>query len=564
MSSRDWEKVARLLPGFDPWVDAGDAFHFDAERADRACDFFPLFLRHAKSRHAGKRFVLEPWQEAFIGNLFGWVDDAGLRRFSTAFLYTAKKQGKSSIAAGLVLYAMLFDDEPGCEAYSCAASQQQSAIIFDIAAGMVQRDRTLRTMVRIYGGGSAGTRKALEWRERDTGIVRGMYRPLTADVSTCDGLNVHFLVVDELHRHKKRELVTVLVNSTSERRQPIVLYATTADWVRPSLCNELHRVAANVRDGKTSRRSFLPALYELERDADIHDETLWPRANPNLDVTVPSEFIRARLQSAEETPSEMALFKRLHLNIQTDAAETWLDSAAWRSCTGEALCTTVEERAAYIESLRDRPCHVGVDLATTQDICAVSLYFPGINAGPASCLAYCFVPELTARSREARDSVPYAAFRDAGALRYTDGGMVDFGLVKSTIVGLGELFDVRSVSSDPWHAYSLLQDLRDVHGFTNVREIRPGFRDMNAPTKELERLVSTLGRDFQHGGDPCLEWQALNVTIQRDGEGNIRPSKERSGEKIDAIAALVFAIAGSMSAATVDAGAYEDRGFVVI
>ena len=105
---------------------------FSVAKADRAISFFGL-LRHYKGKWAGQPITLSPWQVFGIGSVFGWVDDAGLRRFRTAYWEVARKNGKSTKAGGIGLYMLVGDGEPGAEVYSAATKRDQAKIIFDAA-----------------------------------------------------------------------------------------------------------------------------------------------------------------------------------------------------------------------------------------------------------------------------------------------------------------------------------------------------------------------------------------------------------------------------------------------
>src|SRR3990172_11498232 len=113
------------IPGYDPLRDS-DGFHFDEDRASDAVDFFSLVIRHTQGRFAGQPFHLEPWQSSIIANLFGWVDDCGLRRYRTVFVYVPRKNGKTELAAGIVIKLLCAEWEAAAEIVSAAGDREQA------------------------------------------------------------------------------------------------------------------------------------------------------------------------------------------------------------------------------------------------------------------------------------------------------------------------------------------------------------------------------------------------------------------------------------------------------
>ena len=122
---------------------------FNKALADRACAFFPKYLRHTKGRWAGKPFELFPWQRELVSKLFGTVTADGMRQYQTVYCEIPKKNGKSEIAAGIALYMLFADGEPGAEIYSAACDRDQAAIVFNVAAQMVRYSKSLSTRCKL-------------------------------------------------------------------------------------------------------------------------------------------------------------------------------------------------------------------------------------------------------------------------------------------------------------------------------------------------------------------------------------------------------------------------------
>lgn len=518
------EDLTRLcregIPGYDPWRDAGQRYRFEPRLARRAIAFFFEMLVFVEGERAGTPFSLEPWQAAVVGNLFGWVDaKSGYRRFREAFVFVARKNGKTSLAAGLALYLLLCDGEPGGQVYSAAAEQQQAALIFRHAMHMIARNPSLILRSRVYRA----------FKSIEVPATGSIFRALTADAQTKHGLSVSGAVIDELHAHPTRDLVDVLQTSTGARRQPLVVHITTSDYERLSICNEKYAYACRVREGVLSDPSFLPVIYEASRDDDWGDPAVWRKANPNLGVSVKEDYLERECARAKESAAYLNTFLRLHLNVRTNADVAWFDAAKWDACAGPMTFPEMEQ------ALEGQECFAGLDLASTDDTVALVLVFP---RNDWAVLSYFFCPADNAIERDRRHRVPYTSWAREGFLALTPGNTCDFDFVEKAVLGACKRFKVRDLAYDRYLAGQIVTHLIDAG--VNAIPYGQGFVSMNPPAKHLDVLVRT--KALRHAGHPVLRWQASNVMLEKDAADNWKPSKKRSKEKIDGIVALCMAI----------------------
>lgn len=528
--SRKWRKLLSLLPGYDPFRDAGEAW-FDEEAAQVALDFFPECLTHVEGDLAGKPFVLEPWQQAFVANLQGWKqrDEKGrtVRRYREAFLKVPRKNGKSPLVAGLAVEITFTEDERGQQNYIAAGEREQAGKLFRHAKGMVEAEPELARRCRIYGGkAEAGQSRSIV--KPDSSFLR----VISADASGEHGGNTHLGIIDELHVQPDRELYDVLRTSTASlnRKQPLIITVTAADYVRESICNEVDDYASKVREGIIRDPRFLPAIWEAGPSDDWRKEATWRKANPNLGVSVSLEYLRAECKKAEENPAYENTFRRLHLNQKVETAVRAMPMDRWDAAPSRRSD----------EQLAGQVCFGGLDLASTIDIAAFVLAFPDGQGDdrPVDLLCFFWVPEENAALRERRDRVPYQTWARQRLIRTTPGNVIDYDFIRRDVLELAGRYDIRKVGADPWNARQLVIQLRG--DGIDVEEFRQGYTSMTAPTKEFLRLV-TAGR-LRHGGHPVLRWMASNLSTEQDAAGNLKPSKKKSSEKIDGIVAGIMAI----------------------
>lgn len=531
LSKEKVEEYCRtLIPGYDPWRDA-NGYHFGAKLAREECKWFHDELTHVKGDMAGEPFTLEPWEVALVGNIFGWLDKAGNRRYREVLLYIPRKNGKTPLGAGLIDRVLFKDREPGAEIYGVADSYGRARFVFEHAAGMVKRNPKLFERCQIFKGQS----KAIQLRNHPDNVDDlSVYRLISGESDVGHGQNIHVVVVDELHLQPDRDLVDSLSTATASkgRRQPLIVYLTTADYMRPSICNEIYEYACRVRDGLSNAR-FLPMIYEASCDDDWTDEKVWARVNPNLDVSVSLEYLRAECQKAIDAPANENRFKRLHLNIRTEQDVRWLKMEAWDAC-GE---TEVDP-----ELLKGKPCWAGLDLATSRDTTALALLFRNEDGG-FKLLSYFWLPEVTARERSRVDRVPYPQWIKEGLIRKSGENTADYALIRRDINDLAQEYSIQEIAIDRAFqgdqlACELMQDGFEVIAFGQ------GFWSMAAPTKRLDELVREC--KLYHGANPVLRWMASNVSVELNAAGDLKPSRKKSTEKIDGIVATIMALGRAM------------------
>jgi len=496
----------------------------DTPEAHDAVRFFEKHLTHSKGELGGKPFLLEPWQKEYVGRLFGTMNGK-LRQYRTSLLAIPRKNGKSTLCAGIAL-KLMFDGEPGAEIYSCAADRDQARLVFEMAKVCVENSAQLRSRLRVF-------RNSIVREDTHT-----TYKALSAEAFTKHGLNAHGIIFDELHAQPDRELWDVMTTSTGARRQPLCVAITTAGYDRKSICWEIWRYAIAVRDGAIKDPTFLPAIYAADPSDDWTKEETWRKANPNLGVSVKLEDLRVRCKRAQDMPTEENTFKRLHLNCWTEQDTRFLQMAHWAQ--GDKPCPVM---------LDGRECFAGLDLATTYDTTCLCLLFP-LEDGTFWVEPHFWIPEENMRDRVKRDRVPYDVWAKAGKLHLTTGNVTDFDKVRADILALSTKYNIRQVAIDRWNAHQITGQLQG--DGINVIGFGQGYGSMASPTAQLEALC--VGGKLLHGGHPVLSWQASNVAVQQDHAGNKKVSKAKSSERIDGIVSLIMAL-GIQATATAPAPA---------
>ncbi len=511
--------------------------HFDRAAAEHVLQFFG-FLKHSKGEWAGQSFRLEPWQQFELWVLFGWKRADGLRRYRVAYIEVPRKNGKTTILAGIGLYLMCADGEPGAEIYSAATKRDQAIIAHSEATRMVRKSPALSRMVRVYKN------------NLNIEATASKYEPLGADADTMDGLNPHGNLIDELHAHKTRDVVDVLETATGARRQPLTVEITTAGYDRQSICWEHHEYSRQVLEGAVVDDSWFAFIASADEADDWTAPETWIRANPNYGVSVKPDDLARKAAKAKHLPAAQNAFKRLHLNLWTQQSDRWIDVALWNENAG----TVVEA------DLDGRMCYGGLDLSSVSDLTAWVMVFPHEkDAETLDVLARFWCPEAKLTDDQNRYAPQYQAWARDGWLRTTPGTAVDYGFVKKQILEDAGRFQLVDLNIDRlFQAYGVSQELQD-EGLT-VFGMGQGFMSFAPLTKELEKRL--LLKKICHGNNPILTWMADNVAVQQDAAGNLKPDKAASQGKIDGIVALLMALDRAMRKEKPKRSVYEDHGLV--
>lgn len=522
---------------------------FHEAAADYACRWIETRCVFTEDKWAGKPFKLAPWQrDDIIRPMFGWKRKAdGLRRYRRVIVWVPRKNGKTELAAAVALVALLATGVMGGQVYSIAKDKDQARLVFDKASKMVAWSPSLSQVTEPL-------KNALFVPQ-----LSAKFEPLSGVPEGKHGRSASGLIGDEVHEWADDRLYTFMHQSEAAREEPIEFLISTAGSM-DGYGWELWQECQKILDGTIDDPETLVVVYAADPEDDWTDPTTWAKANPNLNISVRRDYLEAECKKAQESPRKENDFKRYHLNLWTEQDVRWLPMDLWRKCS----VASVEQE--YWRDLRDelrgRTCYGGLDLASKVDIAAFVLAFPPEKEGDRLVLLPKFwVPEASVERRSRVDRVPYAEWVKMGAMIATPGKVIDYDWIEHEIFEAAATFDIRMLGVDDWNAQQLVTSLESQS--VPILRVRQGFKSLSDPSKELERLV--IGEKLEHGNHPVLTWMARNAAYDEDPAGNIKPSRAKSKEKIDGIAATVDALAAMMGDEG-DAGpsVYQERGLLVL
>lgn len=504
-------------------------FVFSSEHANRICNFMRQ-LPHIKGEWAkpkgGKvgRIELEDWQVFNLAVPFGWVHrKTGRRRFRTCYTEEPRKNAKSTMTAGVGLYMILEDGEPGAEAYSAATTRDQARIVWADAKRMVDRSGWMRER---YGVEALARSIFVE-------ETASSFQPLSADANSLDGLNVHFGGIDELHAHKTRDVWDVMETATGSRSQPLIWTITTAGTNRIGICYEQRNYLTRILEGIIEDDSYFGIIFTIDEGDDWRDPASWRKANPNFGISVSAEDLARKARKAQETPAAVNNFLTKHLNVWVNAGSPLISAEKWQACTDLTMA---------IDDFTGHRCWIALDLASKVDIAAkVYLFEDGHRSDGRPCIAlFCesFVPESALE--ESANSAQYAGWEQKGFLRVTPGEIIDFEEIEDGMIDEDRArFDIVEVPYDPFQATRTVTRLMK-EGFPMV-EVGATVKNFSDPLKEFIAMIVD-GR-IRHDGNEVFTWMVLNMVGHYDQKDNVYPRKEFPEQKIDGGVAAIMAIA---------------------
>lgn len=499
---------------------------YSEERALDAIEFIEKFCKHSKGKKfAGKPFILELWQKAFVSAIFGFIDEeTGFRKYRKVILFVARKNGKSTLAAAIGLYMLLMDGEPGAECYSIATKKDQAKILWLEAKRMIKKNPILLKRVKPLIA-------ELYYEEEEA-----VFKPLANDSDTLDGLNASFVAADEVHAMKDKNLIDVTYDSMDSRDQPLFLETSTMGTVRENVFDSEYEYATNVINGYVDPSSdfvdetLLAIIYELDSKDEWTDESCWIKANPGLGTIKKLKGLKDKVARAKIKPDELKNLLCKDFNIRETSTATWL---TFEELNNEATFNLAKMKVKYGIG--------GTDLSKTTDLTAAKVIFMLPNDPKLYVLQMYWLPEDLLEQRVKEDKIPYDKWKDKGFLRTCPGNKVHPKYVTQWFVEIRDEYGIYIpwIGYDAWSAEYWVEEMKGYFGEEAMIKVYQGKKTLSSPMQNLGAdLKSKL---VNYNNNPIDKWCLSNTSTDIDRNGNIQPDKSKKRLRIDGTAALLNA-----------------------
>lgn len=493
-------------------------YYFDEETGERPILFIETFCKQSQGT-IGAPLELELFQKAFIQLLFGWLEkDTDYRRFRETMFLCGRKNGKSTLLSGIALYMLIADYEGAAEIYSVATKKDQAKKVLTEAVNMIKQSPELRAVVKK--------------RRNDVYFpaTSSVFEALASDSNTLDGLNSHAVIIDELHAIRDRNLYEVMKQSTSSRRQPLVVMITTAGTVRECIFDNMYELACDLADGKKKDATFLPILYEIDRRDEWTNPQMWIKANPGLGKIKQYKTLAAFVERAKNNAADLPGVLCKDFNYRENDNSVWL---SYDQIKNDAVFEMSEVYNTYAIG--------GCDLSATTDLTAATLLIRKPADNTVYVLQHYFLPQARVELLEEKNTneAPYRLWAERGLLTICDGNRVNFSAVTEWFCQMRDEYkiDAFKVGFDRALAGYWVEEMKS-NGFT-MEPVAQGPFTWSQPMREMGAAFAD--KIVNYNKNPILIWCLSNTAVKKSGVNNIQPVKITDKRRIDGAVSLLNA-----------------------
>lgn len=521
-------------------------YYYDRKETDKFCKFAGLMVA-VEGKWAGRPIKLEPWQMFAFGVKFGWKRKSdGFRRFRETYVEIPRKSGKSTVAAIEALYMLTVDGEIGAQEFCGASNKEQAMVVFRIAKLMVDQNP------RFAAAFGLKTMKESVYCDR----TASFFRPMIGKPK--DGQNPSYTILDELHEAPSSEMYDTIKTGMGARQQPLMSVITTAGFDLSGICYKRRDESIKMLQGTITDDRLFSVIYTIDQDDKWENFESWIKANPNLNVSVYEDYLRAQYETAMRDATQQNAILTKNLNIWCNASTAWINMPKWNAC---------EDSTLTLEDFRGEDCWIGIDLASKVDLVGVSFVFRRDST------YYLFAKAYINQERATRpENEHYRRYNKLGYLEITEGASTDFQYVMAQLFGsrtraklaerdewkyymtnssiVGEegwedMFRIQEIAYDPRESELMMQTIKTYADYPCV-EFPQSPAYISEPAKNLEALY--LDKKLIHGKNPVLDWNMSNAVLKQSMSKAYYPTKERAENKIDLVMSSIMALSRAMQA----------------
>lgn len=497
-------------------------YYFDEKRGSHVVSFLEC-LKLYREQWAGKPLVLQPWQVFIIANIYGWKrKDNHRRRFTKAFIFVARKNGKTTLLSGLPLWDIL--TTKGGEAYCAATKRDQAKIAYNNIKEFIRQNRGLASRLRVYKSSSRivcdNTASKIE--------------ALSSDYDSMDGLDPSCVIIDECSAMKNYGIVKVLQSGTYSRPEPLLIQITSGGDNLSSVGRLEYERSVKVLEGSMEADDYFTMLYTLDEKDDWRNEKVYAKANPNLGVTVSLEALIKARDEALQQPSLEGEFRVKNLNQWVSPMTSWISARNWNKCSINGRDIEVTD-----DMLKKVFACGAVDLSKRHDFTVFTKYFylPSLSKYYAQHRFY--IPEKQIEDKMKHDSPMIRKWIEQGYITATPGEVIDYDVMYADIRKDLEEYSIKEIAFDPYNSVTLMKEIGPL---VDLVEYPQSMKHMSPSSKNWEASIMK-GEIIDN--NPVMKWMVSNTSIYTDANGNIKPQKDskdgNSPKRIDGVITSIMA-----------------------
>lgn len=537
-------------------LENGD-FYFDEQAANSIVTWFK-FIPITDGFSAGKPTILLPWQIFVVVSLIAWkwTNDifeeiegeivqtrfAGTRRFNQCFVLVSRKGGKTTIAAGVMLYLM-YKAGHRPRVFSLATKRDQAKEVWESACEMIRLSPRLKQFFEVRANDILMSGKS------------GYFKPLASDSKSLDGLNPIAASLDECHAIKDRNLYGVIISAFGAQPEYLMITITTAGFILDGLCTDIFKNGCRVLDptDPIEQDNYFYAIFTIDKGDDWTEQRNWLKSNPGTVYGLPSlKTLRDRYAEATMSTEEKANFLTKHCNVFVSGSDKWLDMDEVKACPkplGES----------YLDPIyKGRDVYIGLDRARVHDITSFCIAFP-MDDGGIDCFYVNILPKPTMDSVSDYLKSKYKKALETGDLDLVYTPTVRKSDIEKVITKLNEELKPKAFHYDPWHMREICENMEDM-GISMI-SVSNGTGNMSEPAKNLEGLIKEGLFRFN---SVLFEYACECAMMSMTRKNNMDIWRENDKvDKIDPLAATIMMLSGA-TLIKVEKNIYDERGMISI
>lgn len=483
----------------------------------------------------------EPWVLEYVAAIFGSYDaETGRRLIRETLMLIPKKNGKSTLAAGIMLTALILNWRQSAEMIILAPTVEVANNAFAPARDMVKADEELSALFHVQD----------HYRQITHRTMDATLKVVAADSDTVGGKKASWVLIDEEWLFGKRANAEAMFREATgglaSRPEGVVIKLSTQSDEPPAGVFRMDLMRARqVRDGTHVDPQMLPVLYEhppeMVESGEARQLANLAMVNPNFGVSVDAEFMRREFEIAELAGEQSLVgFLAKHGNVEVGLAlrsDRWAGAEFWEQCS---------DRALTLGSLLDR-CEVvvvGIDGGGLDDLLGLSAIGREVDTGRWLHWAHAWAHEVVLERRKDIRSklLDLQKSGDLTIVKRPGDDVEEVADIVCQVRDSGLLPEKNAVGVDAAGIGAIVDELTaDERGITmeQIVAVSQGWK-LNGAIKTTERKVA--GGEFVHGGQPLMAWSVGNAKVVAVGNA-ISITKQASGSaKIDPLMATFNAV----------------------
>jgi len=484
------------------------------EEVDKIFKFFSII--NAESEDEITQFNLLPFQSFILAALFG-PHKKGIRKYNEAFLYMARKNGKTTFASALQLYFLLMDGEIFPQSILVANTKDQSNRALESLQGMIMHTPDIANLLKF-------NRRQVYIAD---GKSQGFSETVAAKEATLQGYKLSTCILDEIHTYTDHTLYSAAKKGMSTKKQPMLLMISTAGDEAKTFCQDRVAYAKKVLRKEIDDDSHFAMLYMLDEEdlLEWNKEEHWYKANPALDLIKKKDYMRGMLKKAKFFQTDRYDFVTYDLNMYTNSLSRWI--------TDEYLLPIMKP----LGDIKGKEVYIGADFSEVKDLSSIAVLVPNEEEETFEARIYYIFPKNEDKLQR-KGNINLKFWIEDGKIIQCQKPVVDDVEILTILKELDEEFDIQGFGYDKRSATKIVEGVKQFISELLIKPIQQGF-GLSSAIKALQILIETKNITIED--NPVTKWNFDNVVIGHDDFKNWAYKKNKSLDAIDGVVALTNA-----------------------